>query len=312
MPSLQSLVAEKPVVVHRVFIDISQYRNLMKQCGNGSVGLGLRLPNHEGIDRSLTQPKVSPCVPTLRPVLLGVRQLGRCFQEGWGHLKVTEQLSRAVSLVSVTALPVRWGLWALHSSTRGAWLPSGLCPVLAVSVSLPPWALLWKASLLLQSPKRYFSSFPWPQTSALHPFLLQCPAQCLVPCQKLAWRAFTLAGQQDKQTRLVTPVHTCRCLGLASQHSHRVSQRLPERHASEPLALKSGVGGIIPVDAKVSEEGWTAALLQTPLLPQEDETEKQQGCQHKQVDPDWEFRQGDSVLVRTWGPAWSPARTSRK
>ena len=128
----------------------------------------------------------------------------------WDHQTALQR-----HLPSVHQEALAWALGALstrralHSNTSGAWLPSNFCPMLTIRVSLPPWALPWSTSLLLQSPKCYLNSLPWPQTSALHPFLPQCPAQCPVPCQKLARRALTLAGQGAKQTGLMTPVHMC-------------------------------------------------------------------------------------------------------
>lgn len=122
----------------------------------------------------------------------------------------TKHLSRCLPDVHQEALAWAVGALsthcALHSNTSGAWLPSYFCPMPTVHGSLLPWAP-WNTSLLLQPLKCYLNSCPWPQTSALHPFLPQCPTQCLVPCQKLPWMAFRLAGQGAKEAKLMTPVH---------------------------------------------------------------------------------------------------------
>lgn len=122
----------------------------------------------------------------------------------WDHQAALQSWCPSKALArALRALSTRC---ALHSNTGGACLPSNFWPMLIIHLSPPPWGLPWNAVLLLQS-KCYLSSLTWPQTSALHPFLPQCPTQCLVACQKLGWRAFMLAGQGAKQTGLMNPMH---------------------------------------------------------------------------------------------------------
>lgn len=97
--------------------------------------------------------------------------------------------------------------------------------MLTVHMSLPPWALPWNTSFLLQSPIFWLISFPWLQTSALLPFLPQCPSQCLLPCQKLAQKVFTLGPRKTDRcspsmcvNAWVSPLSCCLSQSLAEHH----------------------------------------------------------------------------------------------
>lgn len=236
--------------------------------------------------------------------------------------EITKHLSRCLCNVHQEALA--WALGALstrrvlHGNTSGAWLPSYFCPMPTVHGSLPPWALPWNTSLLLQPLISYLSSTPWPQTSALDPFLPQCPAEFLVPCQKLPGTAFTRDGQGAKEAKLTTPVHVHWCLCLSSKHSCCFSQVVPQRHASPLSPTWIGLFQGVQKSAKVADSGrMDTRRYYTHLCFFRKMRQRNSGIVMKVVSKNKcilteSSGRGDSVLVRTWCPAWSLVRTPRK
>lgn len=158
------------------------------------------------------------------------------------------------------------------------------------------------------------------------PNLSSSPLSTAVPCSAPsalpeACSEGSHAGWPTGQANQIDdPCARALMLGLPSQHSCCLLQSLPERHASETLTFKSSTDGFIPGGSKVSEGHWqwkdachyrTHPRFLKKMRQRNSRVVRKVVSVNKCILTESSDR-GDSILVKIWCPAWSPARTSRK